>query len=665
MFTLLFSLRHKKVLPRIMLTSGIFLSGISASHAELFPEKRYSIPGSIATLYPADDNLLYVVYHKSQECPDSAAQCSSYAVIDNQSIKKSDQWVADDLRNGYRLNNLFRFTTIGPQNELYVASPTHIYKLSKDPENGIRSIFNTPEKIGNYTPKEINTFLFNKDFTQLYTGMTLGDSVYNAVAANALDSSSGAALPDYLWTDYRGFKIDSAIYSPYNQQLIYQSLSPNMGGYGLSTIDGSYQFGAGQWFSSGAVVIDEENMLYGLNEYQCAVNKIRLDGATSTLPGWTTTAEGCATSLLPRNPHITLGVQDNNLLYASYANAVYAMNRDTGATIFTVAAPEGTRFVHQTVFDPQTGWGYRSFTGENGSGVLAFSPDGHNSKIVLRRWNIQSAPVIQGNSLYIATNDVIYRYALDGQEIAGWEPIKQINKDVLQENNDDKFVVLIWSVKEHGIEIERNSVQLDPRDYLDGKISPYQWPLQLATAINERSLYLKAGEQQDESFTPLASGYRNFIFRPQGSAMSVDFEVAFYDLANCTNGCDNGVRQYWRINPTGSYICSFNDLAPHTEIKVTATPSFGPAETRFFQVRENGGRYSWPKFLSDFINQDFGHYDIRAGEKMNANYDVPMRTVYSGYRNRLWLANSHRIAIELPEGVGKVADDCDEHAMTK
>lgn len=279
---------------------------------------------------------------------------------------------------------------------------------------------------------------------------------------------------------------------------------------------------------------------------------------------------------------------------------------------------------------------------------------------MLYRWGIDSAPMIQGNSLYVATSSTLYRDTLDGQEIAGWKQARQIGQDVLEDNKDDKFISLAWVVKENGIEIERGSIPVSPRDSVDKKVSPYQWPLQLATAINERSLYLKAGEQQDDKFIPLASK-----FIPQGSNMSVELIPTFYDFADCSTGCNSGVIHYRGINPTGSYICSFKDLAPNSKIKVTATPPFGQAETKIFEAGENTGRYSWPKFLSDFINNQFGNYAFRAGEKLDAKRDVQMRTVYSGYRNRLWLSGNSRITIELPEAVGKVADDCDEDSMAK
>lgn len=669
MYDVLLPRRNKSALPRAILTSGLFFTGISASYAALFPVESFPLPGKNTFLYQGDDQLIYAVYHKTAGCPDAVEECSSYAVIENQAVKQSEHWIADSLKGMARFDSGFRFVTYGPNNELYISSTKRIYKLNADPRKDVTAIFTMPEKIGiyNYITDKINTFLFNKDFTRLYTGMALRNSNYNAAAAWSLNSENGEVQPEYLWNDNRGSAEPHAIYSPYNHELIFQSNLSNYSGYSLSSIEGDYQYRAGQWFTSGAAVIDENNMLYGLNAYQCKINKIRLKGASSDQPGWIVSADGCTNSVLwnHHNTHIKLGSEDSNLLYASYENAVYAINRDTGATLFTVPAPEGTKFIHQTTFDTHTGWGYRSFSGENGSGVLAFSPDGQNSKIILHRWGINSAPMIQGHSLYVATSGTLYRYTLDGQEIAGWKQVKQIEQDVLKDNKDDKFISLAWSVKENGIEIERGFIPVSPRDSVDKKISPYQWPLQLATAINERSLYLKAGEQQDDKFTPLASKYRNFIFVPQGSTISVELIPTFYDFADCSSGCNSGVVHYWGINPTGSYICSFKDLAPGSQIKVTATPPFGQVETKIFEAGQNTGRYSWPKFLSDFINNQFGNYAFRAGEKMDAKSDVQMRTIYSGYRNRLWLSGNNRITIELPEGVGKITDDCDEDSMAK
>lgn len=57
--------RNKRALPRTILTSGLFFTGISASYAALSPVESFPLPGKSTFLYQGDDQLIYAVYHKT------------------------------------------------------------------------------------------------------------------------------------------------------------------------------------------------------------------------------------------------------------------------------------------------------------------------------------------------------------------------------------------------------------------------------------------------------------------------------------------------------------------------------------------------------------------------------------------------------------------------
>ncbi|WP_273908530.1 hypothetical protein [Enterobacter bugandensis] len=641
-----------------ILTFGLFylyFVFVSSSQAELLPSKIITMPGGVDVLHPGANDSIFAVYSKRNDCPYSASRCFSYTVIEKDDMRASDEWVISDLYTPAALGNGREYTITSPGNELYISGYRMLFGLPADTTKKI-SRFGMPSEIDGQEPGYINSFVFNEDWSKIFVSMKM-NRFMNGVAA--IDTRSGQPL----WTDNRGQHMNGAVYNPQRQSVSYWGgLSGNYTNYGLSETDGSYlSEGAGSniHFNGRAIARDKNNIIYGVNAENCIVSKIRLASPDNDLNVllWHQEAENCQNDYSSEHTTISFDERDSNLIYAGYQNAIYAMHRDTGEIKHKILPPEGAFFKGRIVVNAKTGWRYRLFSDEKGSGVLAFSPDGLRSDVIIRRQNITGYPVVAGDSLYIADGDTVYRYPLNAPSQTDWEAVRSIDSGIVDYDKNDKALKLSWVVKKDGAELERHSIMLDPRDEVNGKTSPHKWPLLLATAINERSLFLKAGEKTTNGIIPLASSYRNLVFIPEGANISVEFEVQEHISNNCPSSQRCSLSQKLKINPTGSYICSYSDMPAGKKIKITVSMKKTDV-TKTYTVPQGGeGQYSWPKSLSEFINNEFHEQGIMAGEKISDDKGK-VRTLYSKHRNRLWTTNGNQVKVSLSSGFGEIANQC-------
>jgi len=640
----------------IVIASGLFFSGVTATHAQYYPAETIKMRGNISTLHAGSNNQLFVVYNKV-DCSASEKHCFSYSVISNNSLSNYSSWLPEYASFYGRAQ---RHVTSGPDGELYIATMKNIYKLPADTSKNISTVFTSPEQTANKQhPLWINNFVFNEDYSKLYIGIEF-DELKNGVAAIDTQYSEPG---HYLWFNEPEYhSIYGVSYNAPLKQLHYWGLAnyadPSPSEHVLSAYDGKYIPASAPYFDGAAVIAGEKNTIYGAN-VSCTVSKVKLadseEASASRL--WHYQANDCAYGSVD-DITVSRGTDKGDYIYAGYQNAIYVINHESGTGKTIINAPAGTVFKNEIAMNPKNGWGYRAFLNEkNGSGgVLAFSPDGQKSKVIIRQANIMHSPVILNGSLYLAANDTsLIRYDLNQPEKTEWESIKTINTDIIGNIPENKAIKIGWSVKRNGSEVESDAIMLNPRDETNGVISPYHWPFALATAINDRSMYVKAGEKHNAEIAPLYSLYRNHIYAPVGEDITIDFTVNTYAA--------NSIVPRLKMNPAGSYLCSYGDIPAGTEIKVTYSsieePSFVPAVTRSYYAEEGkNGQYSWPKFLSDFINTSFANEKVYAGEKMDDS-EPKVVTRYSYYRNRLWIVkNNRKLTIDLPAAIGEVAQQC-------
>lgn len=628
----------------------------SALAEEILPEAVERLPGNIQGVYRAGPDRSYIVYEKDQNCPDNSEGCSSYAVLENSTLRLSNEWIKGSVAKAKWFYNHNHLPT-GSQGELYLPVLatvddkqliSSIYKLAPTADNMPEEVF-TFSSDGEGDGYTLKSFVFNPDFTQFYVSMrTRGENKTLLVAKD-----SGTPPDSYRWTQAVELNINSSLYvtdAAGEAHILSQGGSHADNFRSVRAVnhpEEEINRGAA-WFSGRRAVSlaeDNQQVAYGQNIDQCRIAKIDLQqavaGQTDTALLWTAETPGCG---LIDNAWFFI-TSHQQRAYAGYSNAMYVFDRTSGILLFTVVPPAGTKFIDDMVFDG-VGWGYRSFSGPEGSGVLAFSPDGKNQRQYLQA-GVKGAPAIIGGHLYSASGNQLYRYKIGAPDVTQWKKVQQLHQRWLTEDHYRHGVVVQWTENQDGKSVT-HQVKLDPRDTAEGALSQYRWPQQLATAINTLSASLRVGETPVNA--PLASSYRNWVFQPAGQQTPVEFTFLPLDLS---------VQQRWQLNPQGSALCSYGDLPAGSRVTVTMTKAGSDMQqSKVFEVNAlNGQRYLWPKDLADFINQNF--FWVSAGEKID-DASSSFRQLYSGFRNRLWRSGDRELSIDLPVSaqVAEIADNC-------
>lgn len=150
----------------------------------------------------------------------------------------------------------------------------------------------------------------------------------------------------------------------------------------------------------------------------------------------------------------------------------------------------------------------------------------------------------------------------------------------------------------------------------------YTWPMKFAEEINKNSNYIRSGERDDKGdITPIGSQYRNKLWRKKSSDLIAYPTNCFLDS--------------WKHD---GVISSAGAVIPGIKIKISVNSlnyNLLYEELNFITGNETSSIYSWPYYLSDYINKN--SLFLRAGEK---NKETKLITpLYSSYRNEVWVPN--------------------------
>jgi chondroitin AC lyase len=163
---------------------------------------------------------------------------------------------------------------------------------------------------------------------------------------------------------------------------------------------------------------------------------------------------------------------------------------------------------------------------------------------------------------------------------------------------------------------------------LPGELTQYRWPYALASHVNATGRQLRAGiKQADGTFKPEFSSYLNKIWTTDAT------RTVLNTACDLSQWADMGAINSTGSLPAGSFItCQLLD-----------TGKGHLYQTVDYPVPDGkGGRFTWPAYLSRFINEKGGL--LRSGEKDNASKTfVP---ISSAYRNHLWVPIGVPLQIE-------------------
>lgn len=620
------------------------------------------IPGTIKTLNLAfDGNSVYAIYQSYDRCSSGQTKrCLGYSHIKDRQITTPDITLDGSLTHDLPI-------TTGKRGEVYIPV-TDFMKMNASLYR-YRPLDNTKELLFQTRSMSMENYLLSNDFNDLYVATKEGYQ-NNSGIITAIDISSPDG-PKSKWSE-KNMPIwaQNATLSADQKQILYQyamASSRSNEAYLISTEDG-------QTIARDAALItgmhtsayehaSQGTAIYGSffpsstgNVDDCYFRKMKMtENSVGELLWAVKVVPECKNGINSINA-VALDNQEDGFVYAGLSDTIHAYSRQNGEPQFQVSAPEGSKFEGNIIFDSK-GLGYRKviFT-TGGGGILVFSPqpaDGIRSRLLTARTEAVSItdPVIIERSLYVGFDKRIYEFDLDAPASKDREAVFKLDDTNFSVFPDDQVTQLTWLVKENNIVVERGHFDIDPRDYPDKKISRYQWPLELSTVINKQSKYIKAGALVNGTITPLASQYKNQLWRPQNSDFPLEIEV------NQEAICFKCESRRFTLYDGGKRICSAGDMPPNATLTIKAVSSWKPSKEWSYTLRKGEeGQYTWPQRLAEHINNsqediNSSGLSIRIGERRDDNKGL-FEPLYSYYRNKIWVKGAYDYTLEFifPEG---------------
>ena len=627
------------------------------------------IPGTIESLKPAfDNNSVYAIYQSYGRCSSGTTEnCVGYSNIKDRQITTPaitlDGFLNDDLP-----------IITGKQGEVYIpvsnwkdmSMKDSLYRL--DPLNNAMDIVFKVDYFNN--SKEIKSYLLSNDFKNLFV-ITEG-SGYNSVDITAVDVSTPNEPKAKRFEKKIGPKIRNATLSSDQKQILSQhaaatSLSQNA--YLISIEDGrtiahNAALITGDAHASAFEHAFQATAIYGSyfpgsngDVSDCYFRKMKMSENRAGELLWSIKVPECKNGLIGIDT-VSLDNHEDGVVYAGLSDTILAYSRHNGEPQFQVKAPKGATFEGKIIFDSK-GLGYRKVVfSAGGGGILVFYPhpmDGIRSRLLTARTEATSItdPVIIDHSLFVGFDNRIYEFDLDTPVSKDREAVFKLDDTNFTAFPNDRVTRLNWTVKENSIAVEKGHFDIDPRDYPAQEISRYQWPLEFATVINAQSKYIKAGALVDGTITPLASQYRNQLWRPQYSDFPLDIEVNQEEI------CMACVSRRFVLYDGGKRICSNGDMPPNATLTLRAVSadSWKPSKEWNYTLRKGEeGRYTWPQRLAEHINNNQEGVNsssliVGIGERRD-DYKGLFEALYSSYRNKIWVKGAYGYTLEFvfPDG---------------